>query len=119
MDLIIQDQVMARPPQSSGVLHWRKGVPLTLSALIRERVLMEMDRAVDATGVRPLVERGATSTDDAAGRERAVTLALDGFRRNAFFVIVDDRQVTDLDATLLLKPDTAITFVRLLPLVSG
>ena len=46
-------------------------------------------------------------------------MALDGFRRNAFFVVVDDRQVTELDAEIRIRPETAITFVRLVPLVGG
>jgi len=119
MDLLIQDQVMARAPERSCVLRWRDGVPLTLAALIRERVLLELDRTADAAGARPLVERGAAAAEDPAWRERAVAFALDGFRRNAFFVVVDDRQVTELDAEIRLRPDTAITFVRLLPLKSG
>ena len=52
-------------------------------------------------------------------RDDAVALALRGFERNAFLVIVDDRQVTDLDAEIRLAPDTDITFVRLVPLVGG
>ncbi|WP_244457811.1 hypothetical protein [Roseomonas fluvialis] len=110
---------MARALQPGHVLHWREGVPLTLAALIRERVLLELNRATDAAGARPLVELGAAATEDPALSERAVALALDGFRRNAFFVVVDDRQVTDPDTVIVLKPDTAITFVLLMPLVSG
>jgi hypothetical protein len=119
MDLVIQDQTMARAPQPGCVLRWHEGVPLTVAALIRERVLLELDCASDAPGARSLVERGAADAENPASRERAVALALDGFRRNAFFVVVDDRQVTELDAEILLRPDTAITFVRLLALKSG
>lgn len=115
VEIVIQDQVMARAPAPSLVLTWRDGVPLRLADLIRERVLLEMDRAIDApSGARPLVAAG-----DPAAREQAVATALEGFRRNAFFVTVDDRQVTELDAEILLRPETAITFIRLVPLRSG
>lgn len=95
---------------------------MRLSDLIRERVWLEWDRREDAAvgAGRPLVEAGA-----AAGggrrltRDGAVALALDGFRRNAFFVVVDDRQVAELDAEIRIAPETAITFVRLVPLVGG
>ena len=115
VEIVIKDQVMARAPEPSLVLTWRDGVPLRLSDLIRERVLLEMERAAEApSAARPLV-----TVADPTAREQAVAAALEGFRRNAFFVTVDDRQVTDLDAGILLRPETEITFIRLVPLRSG
>jgi hypothetical protein len=122
--LTLRDQVMARPAEPSLVLPWREGAPMRLADLIRERVMLEWDRREDGAGCtgRPLVETGASPGGGGAGRltrDEAVALALDGFRRNAFFVVVDDRQVTELDAEIRIAPETAITFVRLLPLVGG
>jgi hypothetical protein len=51
--------------------------------------------------------------------EQAVAVAFEGFRRNAYFVTVDGRQLTDLDTEIAVTPTTDITFVRLLPLVGG
>jgi hypothetical protein len=51
--------------------------------------------------------------------ERQAERALDAFGRNGFFVLVDDRQVTDLDEELMLTADSDIRFVRLVPLVGG
>jgi hypothetical protein len=45
--------------------------------------------------------------------------AIKAFRRNGFLVLVDDRQITDLDETLHLTPDTRVAFVRLVPLAGG
>ena len=45
--------------------------------------------------------------------------ALTSFARNGFLLLVDDRQVTDLDAAIELRHDTAISFLRLVPLVGG
>jgi len=45
--------------------------------------------------------------------------ALEAFKRNAFFVLVDDRQVDDLEQVLTLRPDSRVSFVRLTPLVGG
>jgi hypothetical protein len=45
--------------------------------------------------------------------------AIEAFRRNRFFVLVDDNQVTDLDQVLDLTADTDIRFIRLVPLVGG
>jgi hypothetical protein len=124
--LTLRDQVMARPAEPSLVLPWREGAPMRLADLIRERVMLEWDRREDGEGFagRPLVEAGASPGGGRRGaglltRDEAVALALDGFRRNAFFVVVDDRQVTELDAEIRIAPETAITFVRLLPLVGG
>ncbi len=45
--------------------------------------------------------------------------AIESFERNGFFVLVDDRQVTDLDEELALTVDSDVRFVRLVPLVGG
>jgi hypothetical protein len=45
--------------------------------------------------------------------------ALEVFEHNGFFVLVDDRQVTDLDEELELTADSDIRFVRLVQLVGG
>lgn len=45
--------------------------------------------------------------------------ALEAFLSNGFFLLVDDRQVTDPDEELVVSPITCIQFVRLVPLVGG
>jgi hypothetical protein len=45
--------------------------------------------------------------------------AIDAFSSNGFLVLVDDRQVTDLDEEIALAPSTEVAFVRLVPLVGG
>jgi hypothetical protein len=44
---------------------------------------------------------------------------LEAFSRNGFVVLVDDRQVEDLDARVELRSGTEVTFLRLVPLVGG
>ena len=51
--------------------------------------------------------------------ERQFGQAVEAFGRNGFLVLVDDRQVTDLDARLDLRMGTEITFLKLVPLVGG
>ena len=100
------------------MLSWRDSIPMRLSDLIRERVALEWDRRSDAsTGGRPLVAFGPAGPG--MSRDDAVALALYGFAHNAFLVVVDDRQVTDLEAEIRLAPGTDITFIRLVPLVGG
>src|SRR5688572_4013303 len=51
--------------------------------------------------------------------EEQAAKALEAFARNGFVVLVDDRQVEDLDAVVELKMGTQITFLKLVPLVGG
>lgn len=45
--------------------------------------------------------------------------ALEAFDRNAFIILVDDRQAESLDQEIVLKPETTVTFLKLVPLVGG
>lgn len=45
--------------------------------------------------------------------------AYDAFEHNGFFLLVDERQVTDLDEPLLVTDVSTIQFVKLVPLVGG
>jgi hypothetical protein len=51
--------------------------------------------------------------------EQAGYEALAGFQRNAFFVIVDGTQKTDLEEELQLSEYSQVQFIRLMPLVGG
>jgi len=51
--------------------------------------------------------------------DEVTALALDGFERNAFFLLVDGQQLTELDEVIPFRPTSNVTFVRLLPLVGG
>ncbi|MFI7061803.1 hypothetical protein ACIBL3_12525 [Kribbella sp. NPDC050124] len=51
--------------------------------------------------------------------EQQADRAIEAFERNGFFVLLDDRQVTELDAELELTADSDIRFVRLVQLVGG
>ena len=45
--------------------------------------------------------------------------ALRGFAANGFLLLVDDRQLDDLDEEIELRHDTTVTFLKLVPLVGG
>ncbi|MEU6073474.1 hypothetical protein [Micromonospora sp. NPDC047074] len=45
--------------------------------------------------------------------------AIDAFGRNGFVVLVDDRQVEELDAEIELRDGVEISFLKLVPLVGG
>src|SRR6476660_3344324 len=45
--------------------------------------------------------------------------AIEAFEGNGFIVLVDNYQVQELDDEIALHPDTAVTFLKLVPLVGG
>jgi adenine deaminase len=45
--------------------------------------------------------------------------AVEAFQRNGFFVLIDDRQVEELDEEVEIRHGTQVSFVKLLPLVGG
>lgn len=103
---------------------------ITLRDLIRTRVRDEVARFNAATGdvfTGLVMPEGAEPVHGGyrmpASRkiawEEQADRAVEAFGRNGFFVLVDDRQVTGLDESLELTPDTDIRFVRLVQLVGG
>lgn len=99
--------------------------------LIAERVRAECDnRLFDRKGrmAVPLVEPSARERElNGHGRiwdrrtdaENRINVAHDAFGRNAYVMLVDDRQVVDLDEIVELKDNSVVTFLRLTPLVGG
>jgi len=51
--------------------------------------------------------------------ERQFQLAITAFYRNGFIVLLDDRQVDELEEEVAVRPDTTVTFLKLVPLVGG
>jgi hypothetical protein len=45
--------------------------------------------------------------------------ALEAFGRNGFVLLVNDRQIESLDEEIRVKPETQVTFLKLVPLVGG
>jgi hypothetical protein len=106
---------------------------ITVRELIRERVYQEVSeynfRSRREDGVfRGLVqptdtERALNGFRVPKGRdidwEKQFAQAIDAFGRNGFFIIVDDRQAEALDETIVIRPSTQVSFVKLTPLVGG
>jgi len=45
--------------------------------------------------------------------------AIEAFEGNSFIVLVDDSQVESLDDEIALRPETSVSFLKLVPLVGG
>jgi hypothetical protein len=102
----------------------------TLRELSRRRVFQEVAErnARGAVVVRGLVQPTEAERElncAPARRHRRLdpeeqsARALEAFRRNGFVVLIDDRQVDDLDEPVALSAGTQVTFLRLVPLVGG
>jgi hypothetical protein len=51
--------------------------------------------------------------------EKQIALAKEAFCSNGFFLLIDNIQAESLEQTFLLHPQSAISFVKLTPLVGG
>jgi len=51
--------------------------------------------------------------------EKQFELAIKAFYANGFIVLVNDRQVGELEEEIEIRPDTTVTFLKLVPLVGG
>lgn len=129
-------EVYDQRPGAGKELSHRLELPserITARELIRRRVEAELsDRnAVDDEAKQWLVRPGATERalngergsygphSRAINVDASVEQAFRAFERNGFFMIFDGRQVTDLDEVLTVERESALTFIRLTPLVGG
>lgn len=119
---------LGRPP-----VEFILGVPanhLTVRELIRARIEQEVAAYNQRQGeyFQGLVQPGAAELtlngyrlprprriDPAEQVEQAIA----AFNRNGFLILIDDRQVDQLDDVVILGEQTVVTFVKLVPLVGG
>ncbi len=103
---------------------------VTVRELIRARIYQEVQdhNRSGATLFRGLVQPTDTektlngfkfSKPRQLDWEEQYGRALEAFQRNGFFVLVGDRQAEGLDEEFEVKPDTEVSFVKLVPLVGG
>lgn len=103
---------------------------ITVRDLIRTRVYGE---AQEYNLRRPEYFRGLVQPSDAERTlngfkvrhsrridpEKQFERAIESFYRNGFLVLVDDKQVEELDDEIEVGPETTVTFLKLVPLVGG
>ena len=115
----------------------RGAAPLTLRDLIarivREEISSFRERQSERRLVRVLSEReiasgaesgrihsgGDTITQEVPDEDSAVGVALQGFDDGLYFVFIDGRQYENLNEQVFVGPDSAVTFLRLVPLAGG
>lgn len=125
--LSILDEATAGERRSAGDFQFETSTA-TPREIIRHRVQQEVERfnRSDVEVFRGLIQPEETERIINGVRERPVldwqkqyAKAIAAFQGNGFLVIVDDRQVTDLDETLHLTAQTKVAFLKLVPLIGG
>jgi hypothetical protein len=103
---------------------------ITVRELIRRRVYQEVK---DYNTQQPEYFRGLVQPTEAEQTlngyrlkrrrqidwEQQFELALRAFAGNGFVLLVDDRQMDDLAAEIVVSPETMVTFLKLVALVGG
>jgi hypothetical protein len=127
--IVVQDRTATGKPVGTIVL---LDLPdeFTLRDLIRTRVREEVARynLKPAQVFAGLVQPDGASQTVGGYRmpqprrivwERQADIALKAFERNGFFVLVDGRQVTELDQRLELTGTSDVAFIKLTQLIGG
>jgi len=68
---------------------------------------------------RGKVDLGERELQQPVDKAEAVTAALQAFEDGLYFVFVAGSQVTELEAVLVLQPQTSVSFLRLVALAGG
>jgi hypothetical protein len=116
-------------PEHTFTVHV-SGETITVRELIKLRVFQEVEDYNQAmpTAFRMLVqpnEAERTLNGFKFSKPRQVSAqaqfekAIQAFEGNGFLVLVDDRQVDTLDDEISLRPETEVSFLKLVPLVGG
>ncbi len=103
---------------------------LPLREVIRRRVFQEVAEfnagggsvfrgLVRPWGTTPAGDGYVLPTPRRVDAEEQCARAVEAFTRNGFVVLVDDRQVEELDDEVDLRMGAQVTFLRLVPLVGG
>jgi hypothetical protein len=127
LNLSILDETTAGGRQSAGSFRFDTETS-SLREIVRLRVQQEVERFNQSDGevFRGLVQPEEQERILNGVRERPVldwqkqyAKAIASFNGNGFLVFIDDRQITDLDETVHLTPQTQVTFLKLIPLIGG
>lgn len=103
---------------------------ISLKELIEMRVIKEVDRynsnnekpylgLVIPTEQEAILNTNKEKKERKIDMEKQIYVALDGFQKNRFFVLIDDRQLEDLEERIKIGVINEIHFIKLTPLVGG
>jgi len=127
LTLSLHDETTAGERRSAGTFQFDTA-NLTLREIIRLRVQQEVERfnAAEYEVFQGLVQPeeserilNGVRTRPVLDWQKQFAKAIAAFKSNGFLVLLDDRQIMDLDENLRLTAHSKITFLRLVPLIGG
>lgn len=129
IQISITDETAAGKATGSLQLQFSESL-VTVATIIEQRVRTEVERhnhearEVFYGLVQPSESETALNgfrqkTFRPIDADKQVAVALEAFRKNGFFLLIDQIQAEDLEQTFLLHQDSQISFVKLTPLVGG
>lgn len=103
---------------------------ITLRELIRQRIREEVEEfnrkqtdvflgLIEPTDAERVLNGYRLRKPRQIGWEDQCEKAVEGFRKNAFFVIINGRQVEELDEPISIVEPCEVHFLKLIPLVGG
>ncbi|MEM7105157.1 MAG: hypothetical protein AAF502_18615 [Bacteroidota bacterium] len=103
---------------------------ITVEELIKQRVFHEVNQfnnkgnemfsgLVQPTDTEVALNGFKMKNRRKVDKEKQVYIALNAFKKNGFFIIVDNQQVDKLEDKVLVSGDTDVSFIKLTPLVGG
>ena len=132
MILAVHDETTAGERRRADPLQFDTET-ITVREIIRQRVRQEIERfnRANSEAQRPswqeVIEpepaeqilNGSRADRFVLDWEKQYEKALAGFRGNGLLILINDKQLTDLDEVIHLTPQTEITFLKLVPLIGG
>ncbi len=127
----VRDTRLSAPPSEEEVLTlFFPSQTVTARQLVRERVFQEVQAynerqpavfrgLVAPTGAERLLNGFRLPVRRHIDAQQQFDLACQAFYQNGFILLVDDRQVEELDEMITLQHDTSVVFLKLTPLVGG
>lgn len=86
----------------------------------QRRMVLALTQADITRGLmKGKIDMGGREEKQTVDPQAAVDTALLGFEDGLYYVFVDEEQQTDLDREVFLKPDSKVTFLRLVVLAGG
>ena len=129
IDIIIRDSTFAGNILNEITLSLQSE-SLLVKDIIRARVFQEVEKYNTAL---PEYYRGLIQPLDSEitlngfklkskkkiDQEQQFYVACDAFQKNAFFVLINDKQALSLDEEIFITKDSEISFIKLTPLAGG
>lgn len=103
---------------------------ISVRELIEKRVETEVKRLLAASEdiksmlVQPSSDESVLNGEKSSKRRhidivQQQKVAIDAFRTNGFFLLVNDKQLTELDDVIHITPKSKVVFFKLVPVVGG